>query len=340
LAFRVLADRLEHGEDIPEIHGVFAVHEWIGQHLKPIAFSLLFFESAGPSNANLEPHTACCNVADDQISCSHFTSKRRLGLVCSHASANELVSAQTIFSAGGRCPTRRCTGCGAGERQNPLGRPNRAASDGKISLHLWAEHSWSFFSLFSLSRQRQPSHNRKPPLPSWFPCSSPAPARLAPFGTLNWQSWTTPSNRWRPYHISTSARFPKVASLPSQRTLRLHSLLVPRTAPRASGFPRVFFTASVLTNCLRPFCRSESSTRASRPRTTERRSQSSPRKPFGKRSCSSWMFPWIRPFEPRSAFTPCLTKFPRFGFGHFKNLRRSSARRNAHLFSSLTVSFR
>jgi predicted RNase H-like HicB family nuclease len=27
LAFRVLADRLEHGEDIPEIHGVFAVHE-------------------------------------------------------------------------------------------------------------------------------------------------------------------------------------------------------------------------------------------------------------------------------------------------------------------------
>ena len=27
LAFRVLADRLEHGEDIPELHGVFAVHE-------------------------------------------------------------------------------------------------------------------------------------------------------------------------------------------------------------------------------------------------------------------------------------------------------------------------
>lgn len=27
LAFRVLADRLEHGEDIPEIHGVFAIHE-------------------------------------------------------------------------------------------------------------------------------------------------------------------------------------------------------------------------------------------------------------------------------------------------------------------------
>ncbi len=27
LAFRVLADRLEHGEDIPEIHGVFALHE-------------------------------------------------------------------------------------------------------------------------------------------------------------------------------------------------------------------------------------------------------------------------------------------------------------------------
>jgi predicted RNase H-like HicB family nuclease len=27
LAFRVLADRLEHGEDIPEIDGVFAVHE-------------------------------------------------------------------------------------------------------------------------------------------------------------------------------------------------------------------------------------------------------------------------------------------------------------------------
>lgn len=27
LAFRVLADRLEHGEDIPEIAGVFAVHE-------------------------------------------------------------------------------------------------------------------------------------------------------------------------------------------------------------------------------------------------------------------------------------------------------------------------
>jgi predicted RNase H-like HicB family nuclease len=26
LAFRVLADRLEHGEDIPEIEGVFAVH--------------------------------------------------------------------------------------------------------------------------------------------------------------------------------------------------------------------------------------------------------------------------------------------------------------------------
>lgn len=26
LAFRVLADRLEHGEEIPEIHGVFAVH--------------------------------------------------------------------------------------------------------------------------------------------------------------------------------------------------------------------------------------------------------------------------------------------------------------------------
>ena len=26
LAFRVLADRLDHGEDIPEIHGVFAVH--------------------------------------------------------------------------------------------------------------------------------------------------------------------------------------------------------------------------------------------------------------------------------------------------------------------------
>lgn len=25
LAFRVLADRLEHGEEIPEIHGVFAV---------------------------------------------------------------------------------------------------------------------------------------------------------------------------------------------------------------------------------------------------------------------------------------------------------------------------
>jgi predicted RNase H-like HicB family nuclease len=28
LAFRVLADRLEHGEDIPEIRGVFAVHGW------------------------------------------------------------------------------------------------------------------------------------------------------------------------------------------------------------------------------------------------------------------------------------------------------------------------
>jgi predicted RNase H-like HicB family nuclease len=27
LAFRVLADRLEHGETIPEIEGVFAVHE-------------------------------------------------------------------------------------------------------------------------------------------------------------------------------------------------------------------------------------------------------------------------------------------------------------------------
>jgi predicted RNase H-like HicB family nuclease len=27
LAFRVLADRLEHGEHIPEIVGVFAVHE-------------------------------------------------------------------------------------------------------------------------------------------------------------------------------------------------------------------------------------------------------------------------------------------------------------------------
>ena len=27
LALRVLADRLEHGEDIPEIHGVFSVHE-------------------------------------------------------------------------------------------------------------------------------------------------------------------------------------------------------------------------------------------------------------------------------------------------------------------------
>lgn len=26
LAFRVLADRLEHGEEIPEIEGVFAVH--------------------------------------------------------------------------------------------------------------------------------------------------------------------------------------------------------------------------------------------------------------------------------------------------------------------------
>ena len=26
LAFRVLADRLDHGEDIPEIRGVFAVH--------------------------------------------------------------------------------------------------------------------------------------------------------------------------------------------------------------------------------------------------------------------------------------------------------------------------
>jgi predicted RNase H-like HicB family nuclease len=27
LAFRVLADRLEHGESIPELEGVFAVHE-------------------------------------------------------------------------------------------------------------------------------------------------------------------------------------------------------------------------------------------------------------------------------------------------------------------------
>lgn len=27
LAFRVLADRLEHGEEIPEIRGVFALHE-------------------------------------------------------------------------------------------------------------------------------------------------------------------------------------------------------------------------------------------------------------------------------------------------------------------------
>ena len=27
LAFRVLADRIEHGEDIPELSGVFAVHE-------------------------------------------------------------------------------------------------------------------------------------------------------------------------------------------------------------------------------------------------------------------------------------------------------------------------
>lgn len=25
LAFRVLADRLDHGEDIPELHGVFAI---------------------------------------------------------------------------------------------------------------------------------------------------------------------------------------------------------------------------------------------------------------------------------------------------------------------------
>ena len=27
LAFRVLTDRLDHGEDIPELHGVFAVSE-------------------------------------------------------------------------------------------------------------------------------------------------------------------------------------------------------------------------------------------------------------------------------------------------------------------------
>jgi len=27
LAFRVLADRLEHGEQVPELEGVFAVHE-------------------------------------------------------------------------------------------------------------------------------------------------------------------------------------------------------------------------------------------------------------------------------------------------------------------------
>ena len=27
LAFRVLADRLEHGETVPELQGVFAVHE-------------------------------------------------------------------------------------------------------------------------------------------------------------------------------------------------------------------------------------------------------------------------------------------------------------------------
>jgi predicted RNase H-like HicB family nuclease len=27
LAFRVLADRLDHGEDIPELHGVFAISE-------------------------------------------------------------------------------------------------------------------------------------------------------------------------------------------------------------------------------------------------------------------------------------------------------------------------
>jgi len=27
LAFRVLADRLEHGEDIPQVHGVFSIHE-------------------------------------------------------------------------------------------------------------------------------------------------------------------------------------------------------------------------------------------------------------------------------------------------------------------------
>lgn len=26
LAFRVLADRLEHGEAVPELHGVFAIH--------------------------------------------------------------------------------------------------------------------------------------------------------------------------------------------------------------------------------------------------------------------------------------------------------------------------
>lgn len=27
LAFRVLADRLEHGEEIPQLHHVFAIHE-------------------------------------------------------------------------------------------------------------------------------------------------------------------------------------------------------------------------------------------------------------------------------------------------------------------------
>ena len=79
LALRVLADRLEHGESIPELGGVFTVPARVSGPQPNHAWSwLLCSGSAGPSNVNPVRSTESWLVPTGRIMSSRFMIKKKL----------------------------------------------------------------------------------------------------------------------------------------------------------------------------------------------------------------------------------------------------------------------
>lgn len=90
LALRVIADRLDHGEGIPELDELFAVPAWLlGRQPNRAEFLPLFCRSAGPSSGKPKDLTASSHDQDGQIMFLHFLIRKKLGHICSVGLQNE-----------------------------------------------------------------------------------------------------------------------------------------------------------------------------------------------------------------------------------------------------------